>query len=173
VIAATNRDLAAAVRAGSFREDLFYRLNVFPITVPPLRDRRDDIPQLVWAFIREFGAKMGKPIDHIKRANMAALQAYGWPGNIRELRNVIERSMILARGGELAITLPGSGGVPPAGSALMCEVERRHLQKILEMTGGRIRGRGGAAELLGLKPSTLYSRLKKLDIRRQERAAPG
>ena len=166
VIAATNRDLVAAVRAGLFRQDLFYRLNVFPLTVPPLRNRREDIPQLVWTFIREFGEKMGKPIDHIKRTSMAALQAYSWPGNIRELRNVIERSMILARGRDLDIAPPGSAGSVVDVGLQMREVERRHIRGILEATGGRIRGNGGAAELLGLKPSTLYARMKKLSISR-------
>jgi formate hydrogenlyase transcriptional activator len=166
VIAATNRDLAAAVGAGTFRQDLYYRLNVFPITVPPLRDRREDIPQLAWAFIKEFGEKMGKPIDHIKRTSMAALQAHPWPGNIRELRNVIERSMILTQGQELSVSLPGAAGLSQNAGAEMREVERRHIRHILEATGGRIRGKGGAAELLGLKPSTLYFRMKKLDVRR-------
>ncbi|MBP7936572.1 MAG: sigma 54-interacting transcriptional regulator, partial [Phycisphaerae bacterium] len=166
VIAATNRDLSAAVRNGTFRQDLYYRLNVFPITVPPLRDRREDIPQLAWAFIKEFGEKMGKPISHINRTSMAALQAYLWPGNIRELRNVIERSMILTQRKELSVTLPQSAGKARDAGAQMQEVERRHIRHILETTGGRIRGKGGAAELLGLKVSTLYSRMKKLSIRR-------
>lgn len=166
VIAATNRDLAAAVGAGTFRQDLYYRLNVFPITVPPLRDRREDIPQLAWAFIKEFGEKMGKPIDHIKRTSMAALQAYPWPGNIRELRNVVERSMILTQGQELNVTLPGAAGPSQDVGVEMRDVERQHIRHILEVTKGRIRGKGGAAELLGLKPSTLYARMKKLDIRR-------
>lgn len=166
VIAATNRDLAAAVSVGTFRQDLYYRLNVFPITVPPLRDRREDIPQLAWAFIKEFGEKMGKPIDHIKRTSMAALQAYPWPGNIRELRNVIERSMILARGPELNAELPEPAGSTQDMGEDMRDVEQRHIRRVLEKTGGRIRGKGGAAELLGLKPSTLYARMKKLNIRR-------
>jgi transcriptional regulator with GAF, ATPase, and Fis domain len=165
VIAATNRDLAAAVRDGTFREDLYYRLNVFPITVPPLRERSEDIPQLAWAFIKEFGEKMGKPIDHVKRASLAALQAYPWPGNIRELRNVIERSMILTKGHELHVALPGPDASSHDAEAHMREVERRHIRHILDKTAGRIRGKGGAAELLGLKPSTLYSRMKKLGIR--------
>lgn len=164
-IAATNRDLTTAVRAGAFRQDLYYRLNVFPITVPPLRDRREDIPQLAWAFIKEFGEKMGKPIDHIRRSSMTALQAYPWPGNIRELRNVIERSMILTTGQGLTIALPESAGSSQEVDDEMRGVERRHIRRILQKTGGRIRGKGGAADLLGLKPSTLYSRMKRLNIR--------
>jgi PAS domain S-box-containing protein len=165
VIAATNRDLSAAVRDGTFRRDLYYRLNVFPITVPPLRERQEDIPGLVWAFIKEFEEKMGKPIDRVKRTSMAALQAHSWPGNVRELRNVIERSMILAKGQELRVALPESANTDAG--VTMQDVERRHIRHILEMAGGRVRGKGGAAELLGLKASTLYSRMKKLGIGRE------
>jgi transcriptional regulator with GAF, ATPase, and Fis domain len=165
VIAATNRDLLAAVRSGSFREDLYYRLAVFPITVPPLRDRRADIPALVWAFVKEFAEKMGKPIERIRRSSLEALQAYPWPGNVRELRNVIERAMILAKGDELRITLPESAASGSDSGRRMEDVERRHIEQILDMAHGRIRGKGGAAELLGLNPSTLYSRIKKLNIR--------
>jgi formate hydrogenlyase transcriptional activator len=139
VFAATNRDLAAAVRDGTFRQDLYYRLNVFPITVPPLRDRQDDIPQLVWAFAKEFGEKMGKPIEQIKRTQMAALQAYSWPGNIRELRNVIERSLILTKGGELNVTLPVTTGnlcgPDPHGNA---EVGDAHLTSPVYHDVGRL-----------------------------------
>jgi formate hydrogenlyase transcriptional activator len=114
VIAATNRDLAKAVAEGRFREDLYYRLNVFPITVPPLRERREDVPLLVWAFVEEFSKAMGKPIEAVAKTSLRGLQAYEWPGNVRELRNVIERAMILANGPTLKIDPPGAGATPVA-----------------------------------------------------------
>ena len=192
VIAATNCDLAAAVRQGQFREDLYYRLNVFPIVVPPLRERRDDIPLLVWTFVKELSASMGKSIDTIPRRTMDALQAHPWSGNIRELRNVIERAMILTTGPVLHVELPGSPSdsaprsdptgsgpaepMPTAGpstaasssdSALTLEeIERRHILNVLARTNWRVRGKDGAAEILGLKPTTLGSRMHKLGIRR-------
>lgn len=170
IIAATHRDLARLVADGRFREDLFYRLNVFPIHVPPLRERPDDIPPLVETFVDEFAKAMGKPIEAIAKPSLKALLGYPWPGNIRELRNVIERAVILAKGPVLRIELPSAGtasapAVPP-GLAPLAEVERGHIVRVLEATGWRIRGRGGAAELLGLKPSTLESRMLKLGIRR-------
>jgi formate hydrogenlyase transcriptional activator len=166
VIAATNRDLAAAVRDGRFRQDLYYRLNVFPITVPPLRERPEDIPLLAQAFVREFSERMGKAIESIQRRSLESLQAYAWPGNVRELRNVIERSMILAQGTRLRVVLPESRAPDANGSAGLRDVESQHIRRVLETTGWRIRGRGGAAEVLGLKPSTLYSKIKKLGILR-------
>jgi DNA-binding NtrC family response regulator len=169
VIAATNRDLEKAVREGQFREDLFYRLNVFPIRVPPLRERPEDIPLLVWAFIREFGRSMGKAIDSVPRPAMDALQRHPWPGNVRELRNVVERAMIVARGPVLQIDPPPPGpatGVPAAEGLTLAEVERRHILVVLEQTGWRVSGRRGAAERLGLKPTTLEYRMTKLGIRR-------
>ena len=166
VIAATNRDLAKAVAEGRFREDLYYRLNVFPITVPPLRERREDVPLLVWTFVEEFSKAMGKPVEAIAKSSLQALQQYQWPGNVRELRNVIERAMILANGPTLKIDLPGATATPVyRGLATLAEVEREHIQRVLESTGGRIRGGGGAAEILGLKPTTLESRMGKLGLR--------
>ena len=171
VIAATNRDLARAVGEGKFREDLFYRLNVFPVVVPPLRERCEDIPLLAWEFVKEFSESMGKPIEHIADESMKALQAYPWPGNVRELRNVIERAMILARGTDAA-RLPLRArrrlllGKAPVGT--LEASERAHILRALEHTGWRVRGPGGAAEVLGIKPTTLDSRIKKLGIRRRD-----
>ncbi len=167
VIAATNRDLAKTVAEGRFREDLYYRLNVFPITVPPLRDRREDIPLLVWSFVEEFSKAMGKSIEGIAKSSLRALQHYQWPGNVRELRNIIERAMILANGPMLGIDLPGGGAVPASrGLATLAEAEREHIRRALEAADGRIRGAGGAAEILGLPPTTLESRMAKLGLRR-------
>ena len=167
VIAATNRDLAKAVAEGRFREDLYYRLNVFPITAPPLRERREDIPLLVWAFVEEFSKAMGKSVEAIAKASLRALQQYPWPGNVRELRNTIERAMILASGPTLRIDPPGAVAIPVSPRlATLSEVEREHIQRVLESTDGRIRGAGGAAEILGLPPTTLESRMAKLGLRR-------
>ena len=172
VITATNRKLPDLLRAGSFRPDLFYRLSVFPLTMPPLRDRVEDIPALVWAFVKEFSYKMGKPIERIRDADLAALQRYRWPGNVRELRNVVERSMILTNGAELRLALPdaeaaaaAAGEVAPP-SRLLRDVEQAHIAQVLKSTSGRIRGKGGAAEILGLKPTTLYSLMQRLGISR-------
>ncbi len=164
VIAATNRDLTQLVHDGAFREDLYYRLSVFPITVPPLRDRCDDIPALVWTFVQEFGEKMGKTIDSIPQTTMERLQHYPWPGNVRELRNVIERGMILGRDSTLRVQLPTIHNGESGQLINLAEVEKQHIIKVLKKTRGRIRGRHGAAELLGLKPSTLYSRMEKMAI---------
>lgn len=166
VIAATNRDLLKAVHAGEFRMDLYYRLNVFPITIPPLRERRSDIPPLVWFFVRNFCKKMGKHIDTISRSSMNALCNYHWPGNVRELMNIIERAIIVSTGKTLQIELPASQDVHISRHHTLEEVQKKHILRILETTGWRIRGRNGAAEILGLKPTTLESRMKKLGIRR-------
>jgi formate hydrogenlyase transcriptional activator len=170
VVAATNRDLRQEVTAGRFREDLFYRLNVFPIHLAPLRERREDLPQLVESFVQEFAETMGKSIDTIAKPSFKALLDYAWPGNIRELRNVIERAVILAQGPSLRIELPSAAyaSLPSndEGLALLTEVERDHIVRVLEKTSWRIRGSAGAAEILGLKPSTLESRMAKLGIRR-------
>jgi formate hydrogenlyase transcriptional activator len=171
VIAASNRDLAGAVRAGHFREDLFYRLNVFPITVPPLRERREDIPLLVWTFVEEFAQALGKSIQGVARESMEALQRYPWPGNVRELRNVIERAMILSTRPTLSVDIPEGPHAATARSLAMREVERRHILHVLQLTGWRVRGTNGAAALLGLKPSTLETRMAKLGLHRPP--APG
>ncbi len=165
IITATNRDLEKAVREGKFREDLYYRLNVFPITIPPLRDRREDIAVLVSLFVEEFATRFGKNIESIARESMDGLQRYHWPGNVRELRNVIERAMIVANGPKLRVDPPGRTALlsPSLG---MKQTEQEHIRRVLEMAQWRVRGKGGAAELLGLKPTTLESRMVKLHIRR-------
>ena len=173
VIAATNRDLGRAVRDGRFREDLFYRLNVFPIRIPPLRDRREDIPALVWAFVEEFGRSMGHQVERISRSSMDALQGYSWPGNVRELRNVIERAMIVHREPTLHVEIPEIETADRLQGLALEEVERRHVLSVLQAAGWRVRGKTGAAEILGLKPTTLESRLAKLGIRRPTLAAGG
>jgi len=166
VIAATNRSLAEEARAGRFRQDLYYRLNVFPIQLPPLRDRAADVPMLVWQFVREFERALGKSVDRIPEDAMAALQAYSWPGNVRELRNVVERAMILCRDGVLRVSLPATEAPTSRADASLAETERREIEAQLARCGWRIRGAGGAAERLGLKPTTLESRMKKLGIER-------
>jgi PAS domain S-box-containing protein len=166
VVAATNRDLAQAVKEGKFREDLYYRLNVFPISVPPLRDRREDIPLLIWTFVKEFSGIMGKTIESISKPCMDACQRYSWPGNVRELRNVVERAMIMSKDSTLRIDLPISTGLPTLNATNLEEVERQYIQSVMENSGWRVRGKGGAAEVLGLKPTTLDSKLLKLNIKR-------
>lgn len=167
VIAASNNQLSEAVSMGEFREDLFYRLNVFPIEIPALRERKEDIPNLLWFFISQFEKKMDKSIQNISRKDMENLINYPWPGNIRQLRNVIERSMILSSGPDLKIEVPGiSNEAGPTEIKELQEVERDHISYILNMTNWRIRGKSGAAEVLGLKPTTLESRIKRLGIKR-------
>ncbi len=165
VLAATNRDLAKAVEDKEFREDLYYRLNVFPIVVPPLRDRVEDIPKLVWAFVQEFSTAMGKTIESIPVTAMDSLKEYSWPGNVREVRNIIERAMIVNNGPTLEIDLPETA-VTTRNSKRLADVERQHIQAVVKATGWRIRGAGGAAEILGLKATTLEARMKKLGLQR-------
>ena len=172
IVAATNRDLEAAVREGTFRSDLYYRLNVFPIVVPPLRERRQDIPELVETLVEELGVSMRKRFDSVERASLEALGRYDWPGNVRELRNVLERAMIIGSGPVLTVTPPDSNHVmplaattPAAGDHLL-DLERTHIMRVLDETGWRVRGRNGAAEVLGLKPTTLEARMAKLGIHR-------
>jgi transcriptional regulator with GAF, ATPase, and Fis domain len=167
VIAATNRPLEQAVREGRFRQDLFYRLDVFPIEVPPLRERQEDIPLLSWTFVKEFGSSMGKRIEEIAEDSMSALQDYHWPGNIRELRNVIERAMILSQGPKLYIKLGRTAlrpvAVNPTAGSLN-EAEVTIIRQAVERCNWRIRGPNGAAALLNMKPTTLESRIKKLGL---------
>ncbi len=170
IVAATHRDLEQRIAEGSFREDLFYRLNVFPIQVPPLRERVEDIPLLVWRFVDEFAKAFGKRIEAIPRENMTLLQRYTWPGNIRELRNVVERAMILASGPRLTIGLPVTASSAGKRSLKLLDVEKEHIKHILESTGWRIRGAGGAADRLGLRPTTLETRLAKLGLKRPKQA---
>jgi transcriptional regulator with GAF, ATPase, and Fis domain len=166
VIAATNRNLAQEVKEGRFREDLYYRLNVFPISVPPLRERREDIPALVRSMVQEFGAAFGKSIERIPKKNMDTLERYHWPGNIRELRNVVERGMILSNGSALVVDLPDQAVVTSSVELSFEEMERMHIISVLDSSGWRVRGKKGAAERLNLKPSTLESKMKKLGIKR-------
>jgi formate hydrogenlyase transcriptional activator len=199
VIAATNRDLGEAVEAGRFRSDLFYRLNVFPLEVPPLRDRRPDIPKLAMFFLERFSTKFGKSIDTVSQATMDLLAGYGWPGNIRELQNIIERAVVLSHGSVLAlnanllpaevseVSLNPSGGTgshavanagarksrdtagPAPSPTSLEEVERHHILMVLQKTSGLIEGPNGAARILELNPSTLRGRMKKLGINRSSR----
>jgi transcriptional regulator with GAF, ATPase, and Fis domain len=167
IIAATNRNLERAVEDRSFREDLFYRLNVFPIVVPPLRERVEDIPLLAWEFIHEFATRFDKPIESISNESMRHLQSYPWPGNVRELRNVIERAVIVATSPRLAVPLPQpTAARQPQGFMTLKNVEFEHIQSTLKSTNWRIRGHGGAAERLGIKPTTLETRMAKLGISR-------
>lgn len=162
VIAATNRDLAERVKEGSFRQDLYYRLNVFPIHLPPLRERAEDIPLLTWAFVREFERKMGKKIESIPRRSIERLLRYPWPGNVRELRNTVEQALILTSGSQLNIQMPelrDTTILPTLKGA-----EHRHILAVLEKTSWRVKGPGGAAELLGMRPTTLYTTMQRLGI---------
>ena len=168
VIAATNRNLEAEVEAGRFRRDLYFRLAVFPIEVPPLRDRRDDIPLLVWSMVEEFARGMNKVVESIRQSDMDRLKRYDWPGNVRELRNVVERALILCDGPTLRIEPPVGSAVSGAKDGdreLSLEwVQRRHIVRVLESVGGRVGGPGGAAELLEMKPTTLRSRMQRLGL---------
>ena len=171
VIAATNRNLQLAIEKKEFREDLFYRLNVFPITCPPLRDRKEDIPLLVKHFLQKFEGKMGKKITHVPPAVMDALSAYNWPGNIRELENLIERAMILSPGNELSYGewLPAAKLTPASRHTplqKLDEVEKNHITEVLRQLNWKVSGENGAAKFLGLNPTTLEARMKKLGIKR-------
>jgi transcriptional regulator with GAF, ATPase, and Fis domain len=169
VIAATNRDLTEEVRQGRFRRDLYYRLNVFPITIPSLRDRREDIPQLVEHLVGRLSKALNKRIDSIPAYVMQTLEAYDWPGNVRELENVLQRAIILTPGTTLALGdawMPSAAPAPAPGDITLVEIEKRHIRSVLDTTRWRIEGSGGAAQLLGLKPSTLRSRMLKLGIAR-------
>jgi formate hydrogenlyase transcriptional activator len=169
IIAASNRNLARDADEGKFRKDLYYRLNVFPIIIPPLRERPDDIPLLVWAFVRQYEKKMGKRIEHIPRKSMEALQRYPWPGNARELRNAVEHAMIVSSGKTLEVSVPQRVSTETPANLSLEDAERRHILGVLHKSGWRLTGRGGAAEILGLKRTTLQSKMKKLGIRRPTR----
>ncbi len=170
IVATTNRNLEEEVRNGRFRQDLYYRLNVFPITVPPLRQRKEDIPLLVQAFIERYARKMGKQITSIQKEAMKALQDYPWPGNVRELESVIERAVILCPGPVLQLADKLEISSPPLSSGMRTleEIERNQILKILAETRWRIEGKDGAAAILGLHPSTLRARMHKLGIFRGE-----
>ena len=164
IIAATHRDLEQGVGDETFREDLFYRLNVFPIRVPPLRERLEDIPLLVWRFVEQYSARLGKRIDFIAGENMARLQQYSWPGNIRELRNAVERATIVVTGSQLSIPVPSATATPRHPSLKLIDVQKEHIRSVLEAARWRIRGAGGAADQLGLRPTTLETRMAKLGL---------
>ena len=168
IIVASNRSLEQAVREGKFRNDLFYRLNVFPIIIPPLRERSEDIPLLVWTIVEEFQRKMGKRIDSIPRKDLEALKAYSWPGNIRELRNVIERAIIISNSPTLHIPIPLTSRPDSPDKDDLQEIDRRHILSVLEKTNWHLTGKDGAAEILGLKRTTLQSKMKKLGITRRK-----
>jgi len=174
LVAATNRDLARMVADGRFRSDLYYRLNVFPIALPPLRERREDIPPLVRHFTQRFARRMGRRIEAIPAAIMDALASYSWPGNVRELQNVIERSVILSHGPALQVTLGDlqsavtQGPEPTAAAVTLAEAEREHILGALRETGWVVAGPKGAAARLGMKRSTLQEKMRKLGISRPQ-----
>jgi formate hydrogenlyase transcriptional activator len=170
IIAATHRNLEQRIADDAFRQDLYYRLNVFPIEVPPLRERTEDIPLLVWRFVDEFSKSFGKRVDAISRENMEALQRYPWPGNIRELRNVVERAMIVVTGHHLTIGVPAQTPTSLTRSVKLKDVEKEHVLSVVESCRWRIRGVDGAAERLGLRPTTLETRMAKLGIKRPAHA---
>ena len=174
IVATTNRNLEEEVRKGRFRQDLYYRLNVFPITVPPLRQRKEDIPLMVQAFIERYSRKLGKQITSIQKETMKALQDYPWPGNVRELESIIERAVILCPGPVLQLADKLEISSPPLSSAVRTleETERNQIFKILSETRWRIEGKDGAAAILGLHPSTLRARMHKLGIVRPETKEP-
>jgi transcriptional regulator with GAF, ATPase, and Fis domain len=178
VIAATNRDLDRAMTEGRFREDLYYRLNVFPITLPPLRARREDIPLLVWSVINRRQRVLGRQITDVPKRVTQSLTAYDWPGNVRELENVIERALILSKGSTLQVEDLAGGAAPGAAQAAapfmlrpLADVERDHIRSVLERCGWRVNGVGNAADVLGLHPNTLRFRMKKLGVTRPRPAA--
>jgi formate hydrogenlyase transcriptional activator len=169
IIAATNRDLGEEVRQGRFRQDLYYRLNVFPITIPSLRDRREDIGPLVHYLVRRLARSLRKTIEIVPQHVLHALESYDWPGNIRELENVLQRAIILSPGSTLTLGDAWLMSAPPPlpmTNLTLVELERQHIRAVLESTRWRIEGGNGAAQLLGLKPSTLRSRMLKLGIAR-------
>jgi transcriptional regulator with GAF, ATPase, and Fis domain len=191
VIAASNRDLQADVASSRFRADLYYRLNVFPIQVPPLRARAEDIPALAQYFLERFARKLGKPLRRVDPETLAMLKAHSWPGNIRDLQNTIERATILSQGEELrvdwqldptphscfaaavqreggtAVAAPAPAPANGSGVHTLEEMERQHFISVLRKTRGIIEGPNGAARLLDLKPSTARFRIRKLGIRRE------
>jgi transcriptional regulator with GAF, ATPase, and Fis domain len=166
IIAATRRDLSEGIGSGRFRDDLYYTLNVFPIHVPPLRERPEDIPLLVWRFVDELSDTYGTPIDAIDEESMTALLRYSWPGNAREVRNAVERAIIVATGRKLRIPLPGvvSGASGPAEA--LAVVEREHIATVLASCGGHVHGKRGAAARLGLTPRALQAKMAALGLTR-------
>jgi len=167
IIAATNRNLEEEVRNGRFREDLWYRLNIFPIIIPPLRDRTEDIPLLVDFYVRKIAKRLGRAIETIPEVVMTALQNYGWPGNIRELENVLERAVINSSGPKLRLAdelARSVKAVPATASKTMEAIERDYIFQVLEQTNWKVSGKDSASEILGLDRSTLRARMSKLSI---------
>ena len=174
IIAATNRNLTEEVEAKRFRQDLYFRLSVFPLETPPLRSRREDIPMLAAHFLKQAAKRFNLPTPRLTQLNQKELMSYLWPGNIRELQNVIERAVILARGAGLQFQLKDSSGHSlepttsvPTTQKEWLESQRASIKAALDRSGGKIYGKGGAAELLGLAPSTLASRMARLRIKRK------
>ena len=173
VIAATNRNLSAAIKEGAFRQDLLYRLNVFPLDMPPLRERKTDIPLLANFFMNKFGKKMGKDIKGVSKATLERMESYSWPGNIRELQNVIERAVVTASGSTIEIddSILGADSTSRADVEALQQVERAHIIRVLKHTNWVVHGQAGAAAILRINPSTLRFRMEKLGIKRQTRNA--
>ena len=171
IIAATNRNLTEEIKNGNFREDLYYRLNVFPIYIPPLRNRKEDIPLLINYFVNIFSRKVGKKIETISQGMLDQMKEYNWPGNIRELENVIERAVITNEGSKLILseilTKKVSYSTAETGLKTLEELERQHIIKVLEQTNWQVSGERGAAKILGVKRTTLEARLKKLNIQKK------
>jgi transcriptional regulator with GAF, ATPase, and Fis domain len=172
LIAATNQDLPRAMEEGRFRRDLYYRLSVFPIAIPPLRERREDIPLITWSFIEKRQPALGRHVDQVPAEVMERLVAYDWPGNVRELQNVLERALILSPGRTLRLDdplrSPSSTAAPAAADHRFESVARDHVRSVLERCGWRINGPGGAAQVLAVHPNTLRSRMKKLGLARPQ-----
>jgi transcriptional regulator with GAF, ATPase, and Fis domain len=180
IVAASNRNLKQEVDAGRFRQDLYYRLSVFPIELPPLRERRDDIPSLAAHFVKQIARRMNRPAPQVTQATMSQLTSHQWPGNVRELQNAIERAVILAQGSFLQFDWLQAANAPPAVIAAPADTpavltsdelkrrERENLQIALAQTGGKVFGPAGAAALLGMKPTTVISRIKALGLERNK-----
>jgi transcriptional regulator with GAF, ATPase, and Fis domain len=180
IVAASNRDLKQEVDAGRFRQDLYYRLSVFPIELPPLRERRDDIPPLVAHFVKQTARRMNRPAPRVTQATMSQLTSHEWPGNVRELQNAIERAVILAQGSSLQFDWLQAPNTPPAVLATPADTpavltrgelkrrERENLRAALAQAGGKVFGPSGAAALLGMKPTTVISRIKSLGLERNK-----
>ncbi|HSB21163.1 MAG TPA: sigma 54-interacting transcriptional regulator, partial [Anaeromyxobacteraceae bacterium] len=170
IVAATNKDLTKAIEEGSFREDLYYRLNIIPITLPPLRDRKEDIPLLVERFLETLAVELGKRLEGVSADALAALMSHSWPGNVRELRNVLERGAVVAQGSVIQI---GDLGLRPTGAApggkdrveppSLDEIERRHVVEVLSFTGGNVTQ---AARILGIDRVTLYNKMRRYQLQR-------
>lgn len=177
IIAASNRDLWDEVRAGRFRNDLYYRLNVFPILIPPLRERKEDLPALTSHFVAKFAGNTGKAITGVSDKVMQEIMAYSWPGNVRELEHLIERSVVLTNGSRIEhIYLPSLPGEQPGQgtnkTTSIKDIEREYIIGVLERSRGKIHGPGGAAELLRMPPTTLHSKMKRLGIIKKHTAPP-